>query len=74
MCLLCSEGLEGLNLARRAHLLQLLTLVEDPDALPANDALRLAREILTLTQVEPEGFRCDPVAPAADCDDQRRRR
>jgi len=63
MCLLCSEGSNGSDLARRAHVLQLLTLVEAPDALPADAALRLAREILALTQSEPSGFRCDAVPP-----------
>lgn len=70
MCLLCAEGGNGTDVARRARVLQLLTLVEHPDALPADDALRLAREILTLTQAEPGGFRCDPVSPDADLDDQ----
>jgi hypothetical protein len=30
MCLLCAAGLDGQWLARRAHVLQLLTLVEHP--------------------------------------------
>ena len=38
------------DLARRRHLLQLLALVEHPDALPADAALRLGREILALTR------------------------
>jgi hypothetical protein len=63
MCLLCAAGLEGRKLARRAHVLQLLTLVEHPDALPANAALRLAGEILALTQAERAGRRCDLVVP-----------
>ena len=42
MCLLCAAGLEGRRLARRAHVLQLLALVEHPDALPADAAVRLA--------------------------------
>jgi hypothetical protein len=63
MCLLCAAGLDGQKLVRRAHVLQLLALVEHPDALPAEAALRLAREILTLTQAERTGRRCDPVTP-----------
>lgn len=63
MCLLCAAGLDGRRLARRAHVLQLLALVEHPDALPAEAALRLAREVLALTQAERSGRRCDPVAP-----------
>jgi len=61
MCLLCAAGLEGRRLARRAHVLQLLALIEHPDALPADMALRVARQILALTQAELTGLRCDPV-------------
>ena len=64
MCLLCAAGLDGQRLARRAHVLQLLSLVEHPDALPAEVALRLAGEILALTQAEQNERRCDPVAPS----------
>jgi hypothetical protein len=63
MCLLCAAGSGGQGLSRRAHVLQLLTLVEHPDALPADAALRLAREILELTKADRTGRRCDPVAP-----------
>jgi hypothetical protein len=63
MCLLCAAGWEGRSLAQRTHVLQLLALVEHPDALPAGAALRLAREVLALTQAEQAGRRCDPVAP-----------
>jgi hypothetical protein len=62
MCLLCAAGLEDRRLAQRAHVLQLLALVEHPDALPADAALRLARKVLALTQPERTGRRCDPVA------------
>jgi len=63
MCLLCSTGLAGLRVARRAHVLQLLALVEHPDALPADAALRLAREVVALTEAERTERRCDPMAP-----------
>jgi hypothetical protein len=63
MCLLCAGGLEGRRLARRAHVLQLLALVEDPDSLPADSALRLAGEVLALTQAERTVPRCDSVVP-----------
>src|SRR5437660_1569480 len=63
MCLLCAAGLDGQKLVWRAHVLQLLALVEHPDALPADAALRLAREVLALTRAERTGPRCDPVAP-----------
>ena len=63
MCLLCAAGSDGVGLARRAHVLQLLALVEHPDALPADAALRLAREVLALAQAGRTGRRCDPVVP-----------
>ena len=63
MCLLCVAGSEGRKLTRRGHVLQLLALVEHPDALPANAALRLAQEILVLAQADPGELRCDPVDP-----------
>ena len=63
MCLLCAEGNHAL--ARRAQLLQLLALVEHPDALPAEAALRLGREIMSLIQPRPGLRRCDPVSPPA---------
>ena len=63
MCRLCAAGPEDRRLAQRAHVLQLLALVEHPDALPAEAALRLAREVLALTEAERTGRRCDPVAP-----------
>jgi hypothetical protein len=67
MCPLCAAGLESRSLAQRVHVLQLLSLVEHPDALPADAALRLAREVLALTQAERTGLRCDPVAaPGSD--------
>jgi hypothetical protein len=67
MCLLCAAGLEDQRLAQRAHVLQLLALIEHPDALPADAALRLAREILALTQAEQTKRRCDPVVlPGTD--------
>jgi hypothetical protein len=43
--------------------LQLLALVEHPDALPAEAALRLAGEILELIRVERTERRCEPVTP-----------
>lgn len=63
MCLLCADGIGDRAVARRAHVLQLLALVEHPDALPADAALRLGREIMMLIRPEPGLLRCDPVAP-----------
>jgi hypothetical protein len=72
MCLLCAEGPQGVTLVRRCQALQLLKLVEHPDALPADVTLRLAREILALTEAERTEFRCDPVtSPGPDFDPSR---
>ena len=72
MCLLCAAGLDGQMLAQRDHVLQLLALVEHPDALPAEAALRLAREILALIQAERTGRRCDAIAvPASALEEAR---
>ena len=72
MCSLCAAGLENRTLAQRAQVLQLLALIEHPDALPADAALRLAREVLALTQAERTGRWCDPVAPpGADVEEAR---
>jgi hypothetical protein len=65
MCLLCNSASDHRNLVRRTHVLQLLALIEDPDMLPADAALRLAQEILDLTWTE-EKRRCDPVSPAVN--------
>ena len=64
MCLRCDLGSEEERaLARRAHVLRLLALVEHPDALPPGAALRLGREVMALIEGEPPALRCDPLAP-----------
>lgn len=69
MCLLCAAGSQDADLARRTHVLRLLSLIERPGALPADANLRLAREILALTQARGTPFRCEAVAPPdADAD------
>lgn len=60
MCLLCSPS-GSQALARRNHVLQLLALVEHRDALPADMAVRLAQEILVLTQTEGAALQCEAV-------------
>jgi len=62
MCLLCEpDSGSGDDLARRAHVLQLLALIEHPGALPTDAALRLSREIMTLIRPKSGAFRCDRV-------------
>jgi hypothetical protein len=53
-------------LARRIHVLRLLALVEHPDALPADAALRLAHEVLRLTGTTGATCRCEEVTSPAD--------
>ena len=62
MCLLCASSRNPV-LARRDHVLKLLCLVEHPDALPADTALRLAQEILLLAEADGHAFRCEGYAP-----------
>ena len=63
MCLLCEpDSGSGDDLARRAHVLQLLALIEHPGALPTDAALRLSREIMTLIRPGSGLRRCEPVA------------
>ena len=45
------------------HVLQLLALVEHPDALPADAALRLGGEIMALIRADRGLRRCDAVEP-----------
>jgi hypothetical protein len=63
MCLLCADGAGDRALARRAHVLKLLALIEHPDALPVDAVLRLGREIMMLIRPESGLRRCDPVTP-----------
>ena len=57
-CANCT-GLTGDGRERRRQL-HLLALLEHPDALPAELALRLARELLALTSHQ-SAFRCETV-------------
>jgi hypothetical protein len=55
-CAYCTSG--SIDGHERQRQLQLLALIEHPDALPAADALRLARELLARTEQRP-AFRCE---------------
>jgi hypothetical protein len=55
-CARCAGG-QG-DTRERERQLQLLALLEHPDALPADLALRLAGELLVLVD-QPPSFRCD---------------
>jgi hypothetical protein len=66
MCLYCAPKPEGNTItAGQGRVLQLLALLEHPDALPADLALRLARQLLTLTQPERSALQCDAVTASA---------
>ncbi len=61
MCPHCADG-SGHVHAHRARIVQLLALIEHPDALPARDALRIAGELLAWAGQQETGLRCEPVA------------
>ena len=63
MCLLCMPGADLAGDARRLHVLRLLALVEHPNALPPDAALRLSREIMDIVAPAAAQRRCDQVAP-----------
>jgi hypothetical protein len=55
--------------------LQLLALVEHPDALPADTVLRLGQEIMTLIRPESGLRQCEAVTPPEfDADRSAKRR
>ena len=61
MCLLCTTTPGDQQFAQRAKILDLLALVENPEALPADVAFRLAREVLRLSQTLRTELRCEQV-------------
>ena len=58
MCLCCTAGSSQPSAGRR-QILDLLALIEHPDALPAEAALRIAAEILAWVEPERSRYRCD---------------
>jgi hypothetical protein len=62
-CPHCADGLD-LGLTRRIRVLQLLALIEHPDALPRTAALRIGRELLAWIAADRAGHRCDHAIAA----------
>jgi hypothetical protein len=63
MCLFCDRDQgPGDDAAQRVHVLRLLALVEHPDALPKDAALRLGQEIMALMKPGSGVRRCEPVS------------
>ena len=65
MCLRCANSLGPLGDVARLHVLDLLALIEDPDALPHEAALRISREIMTILGPPHRPLRCDDLAADA---------
>jgi hypothetical protein len=65
MCMLC-RGAEDEESVPRAHVLRLLSLLEHPDALRPEQALRLGRQLMSTLGADAR-LRCEAV-------DQTRRR
>ena len=64
MCPHCADGLNH-GLACRLRVLQLLALVEHPNALPASAALRIGQELLAwIIAKDSLSRRCDQVLAA----------
>lgn len=61
MCFLCQGFPRNGEAQRRLHLLELLALVEHPNALPHSEALRLSGEMLRMIEA-PQRFECHAVA------------
>jgi hypothetical protein len=72
MCMLC-RGAEDEGRVPRAHVLRLLSLLEHPDALSPEQALRLGRQLMSTLGADAQ-LRCKAVdAPAVAVDQTRRR-
>ncbi|MBV9248805.1 MAG: hypothetical protein JO227_06105 [Acetobacteraceae bacterium] len=64
MCLLCANGIDPPEkTARRLYVMELLALIEHPDALPHSAALRLSREIMAIIDRRADQLRCDSIPP-----------
>jgi hypothetical protein len=66
MCRFCTPKSDGYSVtAVEDKVLQLLALLEHPTALPGDLALRLAGQLLRLTEPERAILRCDAVTESA---------
>jgi hypothetical protein len=66
MCRFCAPKSDGYSVAAdEDRVLQLLALLEHPTALPGDLALRLAGQLLRLTQPERLILRCDAITEPA---------
>ena len=61
MCRYCVTGSSNAS-TDRVRVLDLLALIEHPDALPAEAVLRIASELLAWTGQSKSGLRCEIVA------------
>jgi hypothetical protein len=72
MCILC-RGAEDKGSVPRAHVLRLLSLLEHPDALRPEQALRLGRQLMSTLGADAR-LRCGAVDTAAVAVEQTKRR
>ncbi len=61
MCQYCAAG-SSQSGTDHTRILQLLAMIEHPDALPSEAALRIASELLAWAGKSKSGLRCDGVA------------
>lgn len=61
MCQHCAPGAARSD-TDRARIRNLLALIEHPDALPAEAALRIARDLLAWAGASKSGLRCEALA------------
>ena len=60
MCRYCISGSSNSRI-ERTQILDLLALIERPDVLPAEAALRIARKLLKWVDRTGPGFRCEAL-------------
>jgi hypothetical protein len=60
MCRYCVSGTSHSQI-ERTHILDLLALIERPDVLPAEAALRITSKLLSWADQTEHGFRCEAL-------------